>query len=328
MVDTPMAHYPLATFIPNASPLIYGCMGLGGGWNSDAITAEDLNQANGIIDTALENGINYFDHADIYTLGKAEQVFGMALKQRPQLRENMIIQTKCGIRFEDNLGPKRYDLSAQWITHSVNNSLKQLNCDYLDVLLLHRPDPLMQPEEIATAFDRLRNAGKVHFLGVSNMQQHQINALQQALDEPLVINQVEMSLRQHDWIDEGVYAGNKAGNAVNFTPGMLAYCGQQGLQIQAWGSLCQGIYTGKDVTNESLAVQQTSQLVSRLAIEYSASPEAIVLSWLMRHPAAIQPVIGTSNKARIKACTQARRVNLSREDWYALYVSVKGEGLP
>jgi predicted oxidoreductase len=303
-------------------------MGLGGGWNTNAITNEDIAQTNEVIDTALAQGINFFDHADIYTFGKAEQVFGKALEQRSGLREQMFIQTKCGIRFEDDTAPKRYDLSKQWITHSVDNSLQNLKCEYLDVLVLHRPDLLMQPAEIAEAFHRLRNAGKVKHLGVSNMQQYQINQIQQALDAPLVVNQIEMSLQQHNWLDENVYAGNQAGKDINFTAGMLEYCANHQIQLQAWGSLSQGLFTGRDVSGESSAVQNTSALVQTLAAQYSTSPEAIVLAWLMMHPANIQPVIGTTNPARITACAEATKIELSREHWYALYVSAKGDELP
>ncbi|QIR15589.1 aldo/keto reductase [Shewanella aestuarii] len=323
-----MKTMPLSTYLSNVSSLVYGCMGLGGGWNANAITAADVNQANMAIDSALENNINYFDHADIYTLGKAEQVFGHILRERKSIREQMYIQTKCGIRFEDELGPKRYDFSTQWMTHSVNKSLLQLNCDYLDVLVLHRPDPLMEAHEVADTFHALRDAGKVRFLGVSNMQQYQIAELQQVLDTPLVVNQVEMSLHKHDWLDETVYAGNTDGKDINFTPGLLQYCRQNQIQIQAWGSLCQGLYSGVDVSTKAPQVQQTQRLVAKLAGEYGVSAESIVLGWLMRHPAMIQPVIGTTNPLRIKACSQVSEVELSREHWYALYISAKGQELP
>ena len=323
-----MSGLPLTEFLPNVSPIVYGCMGLGGGWNNNAIIKADIQQAHEVIDTALDNQINYFDHADIYTFGKAESVFGKVLAQRPELREKMYLQTKCGIRFEDSKGPKRYDLSAEWIKYSVDNSLKQLNAEYLDVLVLHRPDPLMRPAEIAETFQQLKAAGKVRFLGVSNMQQHQISALQRMLGEPLVVNQIEMSLQKHAWVDETVYAGNQDGKDINFTPGTLEYCNQHNMQIQAWGSLCQGIYSGIATTEQPTAVQQTSQLVATLAAEYHTSPEAVLLSWLMQHPSQIQPVIGTTNLERIKACAKATNVSLSREHWYALYVSAKGHELP
>lgn len=319
---------PLANYLPNVSALAYGCMGLGGTWDDAPITNVHIEQANDCVNTALESGINFFDHADIYTLGKAEQVFGQVLRERPELRKQIYIQSKCGIRFADAKGPKRYDLSADWIKASVEGSLKRLNTDYLDVLMLHRPDPLMQPEEIANAFTELKHEGKVLHFGVSNMQHHQIAFLQQALDEPLVANQIEASLLKQDWVDEGIYAGNSEGRDINFTSGTLEYCRQQKMQLQSWGSLAQGLYSGRDVKGESDAVQRTSRLVASLADVYSTSPEAIVLAWLMRHPAQLQPVIGTTDCARIAASCQAMNIQLSREHWYALYESAKGYELP
>lgn len=323
-----MHKLPLNQYLPNVSPVVYGCMGLGGGWDKQSINPTHVKQAHECIDAALQSGINYFDHADIYTLGKAEKVFGQVLGERPALREQMFIQSKCGIRFADEMGPQRYDLSAKWITQSVEGSLARLNTDYLDVLILHRPDPLMQAEEIAEVFAALRDAGKVRYFGVSNMQQQQIAYLQHSLDAPLVLDQIEISLEQLDWLDEGIYAGNSAGRDVNFTAGTIEYCRQNKVQIQSWGSLCQGLFSGRDVSSHSLHIQQTSALVSELALEYNVSREAIVLGWLMRHPAGIQPVIGTTNAKRIKACQQAVGLKLSREHWYALYVCAKGQALP
>ncbi|NKF50867.1 aldo/keto reductase [Shewanella sp. WXL01] len=322
-----MSTLPIQTLFPHASSLVYGCMGLGGSWSDEPYQSTHVKQAQQVIDCALDNGINFFDHADIYTFGKAEQVFGHALAQRND-REQMIIQSKCGIRFDDNLGPKRYDLSAKWIKHSVDNSLAQLNCDYLDILLLHRPDPLMDVNEIAQTYLSLKQAGKVKHLGVSNMQQYQMQALVNAIGEPLAVNQIEMSLQQHSFVDEGVYAGNQAGSDINFAPGMLEYCQAEKVQIQSWGSLCQGQYTGAATEQASQAIHQTSKLVAKLASEYGVSAEAILLAWLMRHPSNIQPVIGTTNLARIKACTEVNKLQLSREHWYALYVSGKGVELP
>lgn len=323
MVQPPINHY-----LPSASRLIVGCMGLGGGWNQQAVTADDIQLANKTIDTALENGLNYFDHADIYTFGKAEQVFGLALKDRPHLREHMFVQTKCGIRFEEGNTPKHYDLSGEWINHSVEKSLAQLHCDYIDCLLLHRPDPLMQLDDIAETYLKLKQEGKVKHLGVSNMQQHQIHALQFALGEPIIVNQIEVSLKQTHWVDEGIYAGHPAGQHINFTPGLLQYCEASHVQIQAWGALCQGLFTGNKTDQQPPHIQRTHALVLALAHSYNTSKEAIVLAWLMRHPNAIQPIIGTTNSDRIKACAQAIDINMSRDDWYALYVSAKNEELP
>jgi len=321
-----MHHTPLAKYLPKVSKLVFGCMGLGG--DKNAITDADIKHAHTCVDIALENGINLFDHADIYASGKAEQVFGKVLNERPELRKSMYIQSKCGIRFEDEYAPKRYDLSAQWIEKSVENSLKRLNTEYLDIFILHRPDPLMQVEEVAQVFSCLKETGKVNYFAVSNMQQHQIKFLHHALDMPIVANQVEMSLKQHQWVDEGIYAGNIEGKDINFTPGNIEFCRQHNIQIQAWGSLCQGLYSGRDLSNASMADINTSILVNKLAAIYGTSAHAIVLAWLLRHPASIQPVIGTTNAERIKAASDAINISLSREHWYALYVSAKGQALP
>ena len=323
-----MLHTPLAHYLPNVSKLVFGCMGLGGGWNKDPITSTHLKQTHECIDNAIEGGINFFDHADIYTFGKAEQVFGQALSERPELREHIYIQSKCGIKFADEQGPKRYDFSADWIEQSVENSLKRLNTQYLDVLMLHRPDPLMEVDEVARVFSCLKESGKVKHFAVSNMQQHQMNFLQYALDMPIVANQIEASLQKHQFIDEGLYAGNSDGKDINFTPGNIEYCRSFDIQIQSWESLCQGLYTGGDLSNASQADINTSILVNKLAAIYGTSAEAIVLAWLLRHPASIQPIIGTTNAKRIKASCEAINVHLSREHWYALYESAKGCEVP
>lgn len=285
-------------------------------------------QAHQFLDSALEGGINCFDHADIYTLGKAEQVFGGVLGDRPGLREKIFLQSKCGIRFGEGNVPNRYDFSRDWILHSVENSLARLNTDYLDLLLLHRPDPLMQPEEVAGAFYQLQKDGKVKHFGVSNMNGHQIKYLQSFLDQPIVVNQLQMSLTHLDWLDEGVLVNHPEGQAVSFTPGTVEYCRSHNIQLQAWGCLSNGVFTGKDVHGEPDAIQKTAMLVKAFSEQLGVSREAVVLAWLMRHPAGIQPVIGTTNALRIKACSEAEDIQLSREQWYQLYVSARGRALP
>lgn len=303
-------------------------MGLGGDWDNSPVSKEHVIQAHQFLDSALESGINFFDHADIYTLGKAEQVFGRVLVDRPGLREAMFLQGKCGIRFAEGCVPTRYDFSRDWIVHSVENSLARLNTDYLDLLLLHRPDPLMQPEEVAGAFYQLQKDGKVRHFGVSNMNGHQINYLQSFLDQPIVVNQLQMSLTHLDWLDEGVLVNHTEGQAVSFTPGTIEYCRSHNIQLQAWGCLSKGVFTGKDVHGASDAIKETAGLVKAFSQELGVSREAIVLAWLMRHPAGIQPVIGTTNAQRIKACGGAEDVGLTREQWYQLYVSARGRMLP
>ena len=320
--------YPLANQLRQHSPLVFGCMNLGGGWNSNPLTAADIAQTHKVIDAALDAGIRIFDHADIYTFGKAEQAFGKVLAERPELRQQMALQSKCGIRFADDSSPQRYDFSEQWITESVNNILRRLQTEQLDILLLHRPDPLMEPAEVAAAFAKLTASGKVKHFGVSNKQQHQIALLQDTILEPFVVNQLELSLSHLAWLDEGTTAGCSGQPPVNFSAGTIEYCRRNNIQLQAWGSLSQGLFSGKDVSQQPAHVQATAKLVQQLAAEYQVTNEAIVLGWLMRHPANIQPVIGSTSIERIKACAEAPTVQLSREHWYALYLSARGEALP
>ncbi|AYA76116.1 aldo/keto reductase [Bacillus sp. Y1] len=313
-----------------ASQLIYGCMGLGGGWNRDPIQSEHITQAHEIVEMALENGINMFDHADIYAFGKAETVFGQVLKEKPTFRENMIIQSKLGIRFPDEEKgvPARYDFSKSYILDSVDGILSRLNIDYLDVLLLHRPDVLMDAREVGEAFHQLKTSGKIRYFGVSNMSAGQIRLLQSHCNEKLVVNQLEMSLDKIGWLETGVHVNQVAARDNVFPEGTLEYCQLENIQLQAWGSLAKGIYTGRDLENAGENVKNTALLVQRFAEEKQVSREAIVLAWLMKHPAAIQPVIGTTNLARIQGCVEALKVTLSRDEWYNLYVSSRGVSLP
>lgn len=310
------------------SPLVYGCMGLGGGWNQNPISKQDIEQTHQVIDTLLQNNINLIDHADIYTFGKAEQVFGKVLAQRPELKEALVLQSKCGIRFEDQAGPGRYDFSKEWITQSVDNILARLNIEHLPVLLLHRPDPLMDAGELGSTIQALYKSGKVGALGVSNMSADQMAFINNATSMPIVANQLEMSLSKLDWLNDTVMQNVGAKPNANFPSGTLEYCMSNNVQLQAWGSLSQGMFTGKDVANESETVKKTTLVVNELSGLYGVSKEAIVLAWLMRHPANVMPVIGTTNIDRIKACSEAVNVNLSREHWYRLFVTARGEALP
>ena len=319
---------PLSKYLPNVSPIALGCMGFGGDWNAKQWEEQHLKQMHDAADCALDNGINFFDHADIYTRGKAESVFGAMLKERPDLRERIILQSKCGIRFEDKGAPGRYDFSKDWILASVDGILQRLSCDYLDILLLHRPDPLMEPDEVAEAFSRLHASGKVRNFGVSNMHSYQIQFLQNALSYPLVINQLEMSLKNLDWLNEGFTAGMETGKQHAFSPAVVEHSRLNNIQLQAWGCLAQGLFSGRDVTGQAQNIRATADLVAGLASEYGVSKEAIVLGWLTRHPSGIQPVIGTTNPDRIRACAEASKIVLSREHWYQLTVAARGVPLP
>lgn len=304
-------------------------MGLGGGWDAQPLSEADVAKAHAAVEAALSVGITRFDHADIYTLGKAEQSFGELFKRQPSLRARLQLQSKCSIRFTDAAGPKRYDLSAEYVIASVEASLKRLHTDHIEVLLLHRPDPLMEAAELAEAWTRLKAAGKVGRLGVSNMHAAQMRMISAAIGEPLAANQLEMSLLKRDWIESGTcFNDGQALPAASAWGDTLDFCQRGGVALQAWGAMARGLYSGAAPADALAAVQATARLVAQLAEQEGVSREAIVLAWLLRHPAGIAAVIGSSEPARIRACAQAERLRMSREAWYALYVSARGQELP
>ncbi|PLS18411.1 aldo/keto reductase [Bacillus sp. M6-12] len=325
-----MKKMPLEKRNVSDSRIILGCMGFGGTWDNSSASDEEVLKAERAINAALESGMTMFDHADIYKRGKAEEVFGKVLKDRPGLREKIVIQSKCGIRFADEAAPGRYDFSKNHILDSVDGILQRLSIDYLDILLLHRPDPLIEPEEVAEAFLQLKTSGKVRHFGVSNMNRGQIDLIQAYSEEPIIVNQLEMSLNKLDWIDQGVSVNQAAGKASHFADGLMEHSIMNNIQIQAWSPLAKGVFTGKDSGQLSEAESKTRKLVEQMAAEKETTTEAIVLGWLMRHPAKIQPVIGTTNPERIKNCGDAVRQSeiMTREEWYRLYVSARGNKLP
>lgn len=318
--------------------LLFGCMGLGGGWEPGPIEAADLAAAHAAIDAALAAGITVFDHADIYRGGKAEEVFGRVLADRRGLAASLHLQTKCGIVLGTAEAPGRYDSSAGAIAARVDESLARLGVERIDTLLIHRPDPLTPPEEIAAAVAALRAAGKVGRLGVSNHSGAQMARLQAMLDEPLAVNQLQLSLGHRGWLESSVMvnvapgseAGGPGADAVSFPHGTLEYCADHGVELQAWGAMDRGRYTGAHAADVPAADRETATMVARLAEELGCRPEALVLGWLMRHPAAIRPVVGTTDPARIAACTDAEAVaaRMSGDDWYGLWTAARGEPLP
>lgn len=312
-----------------ASRLAYGCMNIGGRWDATSITADERRAAIDAVHAAFDAGINFFDHADIYMRGRSEEVFAEAIAELKVPRKDVIIQSKCGIRFggDPNPGdPGRYDFSYEHITRSAEGILRRLAIDTLDILLLHRPDPLMEPEEVARAFDHLHSSGKVRYFGVSNFTGQQIAHLQAALDQPLVANQVELSLLHHHLINDGVVANTGSVPAAG-AAGTLDYCQRRGVLIQAWSPVAGGALFNLPA-DASQAVRQAAALVAHLAREKDTSLEAIVLGWLLRHPGPIQPVIGTTRPARIAASALADAVELSREEWYRLFITARGGPLP
>ena len=321
--------------IPNTdltvSRLCAGCMRLGGGWDRDvALTKEHERQAREFLDAALALDINFFDHANIYAFGRAEEVFGRVMRERPGLREKVVIQSKCGIRWADDPPgtPQRFDYSSEHIITSVNAILRRLGTDYLDILLLHRPDVLWDGEEIARAFDSLKKAGKVRYFGVSNQNRFQMEYLQSFLPDPIVANQLQMSLLHHGFAEVGISFNQASPGYPDGLEGVLEYCRLKGVGLQAWSPLDHGTLTGGDLSNLPESARKTAALVKEYAEAYGVPVEAVALAWLLKHPAKIVPVIGTSRPDRLAACAKSLGVTLSREEWYRLFESARGKPMP
>lgn len=312
-----------------ASRIAYGCMNIGGGWNDAPLTQAELQAGIAVVKTAYEAGITLFDHADIYRRGKSETAFAEALRQTPGMRENIVLQGKCGIRFANDPvpgAPGRYDFSYAHIIAAVEGSLRRLGADYLDVLLLHRPDPLVEPEEVARAFGELHSAGKVRYFGVSNFSAGQIDLLQHFVDQPLVINQVDLSLLHHHLISEGILV-NRVQQSNTLSTGTLDYCRRHNILIQAYSPVAGG-QLFNPAEGSPAHIRETAALVATMAQEKGTSREAILLAWLLRHPAPIQPIIGTTSPERVQASCLADGIELSREEWYRLLNTARGAPPP
>ena len=306
------------------SRIACGCMNLSRAWDDGAITAAETRAALALVEAALEHGITLFDHADIYARGKSEQLFGEALRQMPELRSRIVLQSKCGIRLAGDPAdsPQRYDFSRGHLVRSVEGTLKRLDTDHLDLLLLHRPDPLAEPDEVARAFGQLQDSGKVLHFGVSNHNAAQISLLQENLEQPLVVNQVELSLLHHQLISDGILFNLPGDTGAGRT---LDYCREYGILVQAWSPLAGGkLFAGTPAKE----LRPAAELVARMAETKDVAAEAILLAWLLKHPAGIQPIVGTTNPERLVASCRADAVELSREEWYALLAAVRGIGVP
>ena len=273
------------------------------------ISGMSEKEAAAFVDTALENGANFFDHADIYGGGKSEEVFGKAVT--PSMRENVIIQTKCGIR------QGMFDFSYEHIVNSVEGSLKRLGTDYIDVLLLHRPDALMEPDEVAAAFSHLKETGKVRHFGVSNQNSYQMQLLQNSLDMPLCANQLQFSIMHAPMIQSGINVNMYNDSAVNRDGGILDFCRLNNITIQPWSPMQFGFFKGCFVDNEKFP--ELNAVLAKLAEKYGVSKTAVSIAWILRHPAKMQPVTGTTNLERLKDSFRATEFSLTREEWYEIY---------
>jgi predicted oxidoreductase len=308
----------------------YGCMPLGGGWDDSPLTEATRQEALKIVDAALDAGINFYDHADIYCRGKSEETFATLWQSAPSLRQKIYVQSKCGIRFGGTPSPDsphRFDFSYEHIVNSVEGSLKRLNTDYLDILLLHRPDPLVEPEEVARAFDELHAAGKVRWFGVSNHTAAQLELLRQTVRLPIVANQVAFNIVHSHMLNEGIVF-NQDNPLLARNEGTIEYCRLHNITLQAWGPLAWGRLTGRESENPPEKITKTAALVAQMAKEKGVSGEAILIAWILRHPAKIQALVGTTNIGRMQACCEADGLELSREEWYKLFVAGRGENLP
>ncbi len=308
----------------------YGCMLIGGSWSTPQL--DDLTQQAAVrsVRAALDQGINFFDHADIYTKGKSEQAFSSVLTDSPRLRDQIYLQSKCGIRFGGDPrpdSPHRFDFSYEHILNSVEGSLRRLKTDYLDLLLLHRPDPLVEPEEVARAFDELSQSGKVRYFGVSNHTAAQMDLLAKYLNQPIITNQVEFNLIHTHLLDAGIVF-NQDNPRLARNEDTIEYCRLHNITLQAWSPLARGFLSGREVENPSENITAAAKLVTEMAREKGVTPEAILIAWILRHPAHIQPIIGTTNPDRITASCQGDDVPLDREEWYRLFRAARGEDLP
>lgn len=287
-----------------------GCMRM------DSLSKKDARY---VIENAMDAGVDLFDHADIYGGGKSEEIFADAIEMNDTVREKMVIQTKCGIR--DGF----FDFSKQHILESVEGSLKRLKTDYIDILLLHRPDALVEPEEVAEAFKELKESGKVRHFGVSNHNPMQIELLKKSLDQELIVNQLQFSIMHSLMIDEGLNVNMNHEPAIVRDGSVLDYSRLHDITVQAWSPFQHGMFEGVFVGNEKFP--DLNAKLQELADKYNVTDSAVAIAWILRHPANIQPVVGTMNPERLKGIVKASEIELSRKEWYEIYHAA-GNKLP
>ena len=280
----------------------------------------DKSEAEHFVQTALDEGATFFDHADIYGDGTCEEMFAEAIQMNGTVREKVILQSKCGIR-----KGIAFDFSKKHILASVDGILKRLKTDYLDVLLLHRPDALMEPEEVAGAFDILQAAGKVRHFGVSNLNPMQIQLLQKFVKQPFVANQLQLSITNTTMISQGLHVNMQDERAVNRDGSVLDFCRLNDITIQPWSPFQFGFFDGVYLNNDKFP--ELNAKIDEIAARYNVSNTTMAIAWLLRHPARMQPVTGTMNVQRLKDCAKAADIMITREEWYEIYLAA-GNILP
>lgn len=291
--------------------VVIGCMRMNGLEQKDAEV---------FVKTAIDMGANFFDHADIYGNGVCEEMFGTILKENPGMRETITIQSKCGI-----VPGKMYDCSKAHILKSVDEILKRLQTEYLDSLLLHRPDALMEPEEVAEAFDQLKSAGKVRYFGVSNQKSSQIQLLSRWLKQEIQVNQLQLSITNSNMIRNGMEVNMTTEGAVERDGSVLDFCRLHDITIQAWSPFQYGFFEGAFIGNSKF--QELNQVLEEMADKYEVTPTAIAAAWIMRHPANMQVISGTMKVKRLEQIVKGSEIHLERADWYRIYLAA-GHILP
>lgn len=314
---TPFATYPafvkrirIGTSGLQVSEISLGLMRIGG---------MEPDKVDELLRTSLDAGIDFYDHADIYGGGKCEEVFAASVARLGVARESLVLQSKCGIR------KGMYDFSKEHILTSVDGILQRLDTDYLDVLLLHRPDTLMEPEEVAEAFNTLLEKGKVRNFGVSNFNPGQIKLLQASLPMRLHVDQLQLSITNTSMIDHGISVNTQGDAAIDRDGGILDFCRLERITIQAWSPFQFGFFEGVFLDNPKFP--ELNETLDRLAKEYEITKTGLAIAWIQRHPAKIQSVLGTTNPGRVKEVAAACEIELSRADWYEIYRAA-GNKLP
>jgi len=314
-----MPTLPLGQGNLRASRLAYGGWRIAGTWDPAQVTPEKEAVGRAAVLVAYEAGYTLFDLADIYCDGVCERIFGQVLKATPGMRSRIVVATKCGIRKKGDPNPDspyRYDFSAQHIQRSCEASLQRLGLDTIDLYLLHRPDFLCDPAEVAEAFSRLKQAGKAREFGVSNFRPSQVTALQKACPMPIVVNQVEISLARLDCFHDGT----------------LDQCLAERITPQAWSPLDGGRLVEAGPVDlrtpdhaERLHVREVLDLITR---ERGVSRQVVALAWLLKHPSSIAPIVGSIQPERIRDAATAAQLDLTRDEWYRLFEAALGQRLP
>lgn len=295
--------------------VVLGCMRLSG------MSDNDMNH---MIHTALEMGVNYFDHADIYGGGASEEVFGRAFAMDGSLkREDMILQSKCGIDIWSETS--NYNSSKDYIVNAVDGILKRLKTEYLDVLLIHRPDALVEPEQVAEAFDLLESSGKVRHFGVSNHRPMQIELLKKCVKQELVANQLQFSIPVSNMVAAGLEANMTSDGAMDRDGSVLDYSRLHDMTIQAWSPFQMPEWKGPFLGSE--AYGELNRVIDELAEKYGVSPTAIATAWITRHPANMQVIAGTTSEKRLAEIVAGAGITLTHQEWYRLYLAA-GHILP